>query len=97
MEDVIEFIGVEVKIDMLDWGGWVDLCDNGMFLVIIYWLEDSGMVYGFYILIMDLCWILFEGKVGFNFGCFDDLVVIEVLNIYVNVLLDEECIVVFDI
>ncbi|WP_137843717.1 ABC transporter substrate-binding protein [Microbacterium sp. 2FI] len=82
-EELKEGLGIEVKIDQPDWGGWDAARQEGTFQAIIHWLEDTGNAYGLYTSTMDPKWIV-DGKAAFNFGRFDDPAVTEALNTYAN-------------
>jgi len=82
-EELDEALGIEVKVDQPDWGGWDAARQEGTFQAIIHWLEDTGNAYGLYTSTMDPKWIV-DGKAAFNFGRFDDPKVTEALNTYAN-------------
>jgi peptide/nickel transport system substrate-binding protein len=82
-EELKEGLGIEVKVDQPDWGGWDAARQEGTFQAIIHWLEDTGNAYGLYTSTMDPKWIV-DGKAAFNFGRFDDPKVTEALNTYAN-------------
>lgn len=82
-EELKEGLGIEVKVDQPDWGGWDAARQEGTFQAIIHWLEDTGNAYGLYTSTMDPKWIV-DGKAAFNFGRFDDPVVTDALNTYAN-------------
>lgn len=82
-EELKEGLGIDVKIDQPDWGGWDAARQEGTFQAIIHWLEDTGNAYGLYTSTMDPKWIV-DGKAAFNFGRFDDPVVTDALNTYAN-------------
>ncbi|GAB2835163.1 ABC transporter substrate-binding protein [Microbacterium insulae] len=82
-EELKEGLGIEVKVDQPDWGGWDAARQEGTFQAIIHWLEDTGNAYGLYTSTMDPKWIV-DGKAAFNFGRFDDPAVTEALNTYAN-------------
>lgn len=82
-EELKEGLGIEVKVDQPDWGGWDAARQEGTFQAIIHWLEDTGNAYGLYTSAMDPKWIV-DGKAAFNFGRFDDPAVTEALNTYAN-------------
>jgi len=82
-EELKEGLGIEVKIDQPDWGGWDAARQEGSFQAIIHWLEDTGNAYGLYTSTMDPKWIV-DDKAQFNFGRFDDPAVTEALNTYAN-------------
>lgn len=82
-EELGEGLGIEVKVDQPDWGGWDAARQEGTFQAIIHWLEDTGNAYGLYTSSMDPKWIV-DGKAAFNFGRFDDPAVTEALNTYAN-------------
>jgi peptide/nickel transport system substrate-binding protein len=82
-EELKEGLGIEVKIDQPDWGGWDAARQEGTFQMIIHWLEDTGNAYGLYTSTMDPKWIV-DDKAQFNFGRFDDPAVTEALNTYAN-------------
>ncbi|GAA1536925.1 peptide/nickel transport system substrate-binding protein [Microbacterium ginsengiterrae] len=88
-EELDEALGIEVKVDQPDWGGWDAARQEGTFQAIIHWLEDTGNVYGLYTSTMDPKWIV-DDKAQFNFGRFDDPAVTEALNTYANASSDEE-------
>jgi peptide/nickel transport system substrate-binding protein len=88
-EELDEALGIEVKVDQPDWGGWDAARQEGTFDAIIHWLEDTGNVYGLYTSTMDPKWIV-DGKAAFNFGRFDDPAVTEALNTYANAASDDE-------
>ncbi|WP_439591084.1 ABC transporter substrate-binding protein [Microbacterium sp.] len=82
-EELKEGLGIDVKVDQPDWGGWDAARQEGTFQAIIHWLEDTGNAYGLYTSAMDPKWIV-DGKAAFNFGRFDDPAVTEALNTYAN-------------
>ena len=82
-EELKEGLGIEVKVDQPDWGGWDAARQEGTFQMIIHWLEDTGNAYGLYTSTMDPKWIV-DDKAQFNFGRFDDPAVTEALNTYAN-------------
>ena len=82
-EELKEGLGIEVKVDQPDWGGWDAARQEGTFQAIIHWLEDTGNAYGLYTSAMDPKWIV-DGKAAFNFGRFDDPEVTAALNTYAN-------------
>lgn len=88
-EELKEGLGIEVKVDQPDWGGWDAARQEGTFQAIIHWLEDTGNAYGLYTSTMDPKWIV-DGKAAFNFGRFDDPAVTEALNTYANAASDSE-------
>jgi peptide/nickel transport system substrate-binding protein len=88
-EELGEGLGIEVKVDQPDWGGWDAARQEGTFQAIIHWLEDTGNAYGLYTSAMDPKWIV-DGKAQFNFGRFDDPAVTEALNTYANASSDED-------
>ncbi|MGO2931838.1 ABC transporter substrate-binding protein [Microbacterium sp.] len=88
-EELDEALGIEVKVDQPDWGGWDAARQEGTFQAIIHWLEDTGNVYGLYTSTMDPKWIV-DDKAQYNFGRFDDPAVTEALNTYANASTDEE-------
>lgn len=88
-EELDEALGIEVKVDQPDWGGWDAARQEGTFQAIIHWLEDTGNAYGLYTSTMDPKWIV-DGKAQYNFGRFDDPEVTAALNTYANASSDEE-------
>ncbi|WP_374312875.1 ABC transporter substrate-binding protein [Microbacterium sp.] len=88
-EELKEGLGIEVKVDQPDWGGWDAARQEGTFQAIIHWLEDTGNAYGLYTSTMDPKWIV-DGKAAFNFGRFDDPAVTEALNTYANAASDAD-------
>lgn len=88
-EELDAALGIEVKVDQPDWGGWDAARQEGTFQAIIHWLEDTGNSYGLYTSTMDPKWIV-DGKAQFNFGRFDDPTVTQALNTYANASSDEE-------
>jgi len=88
-EELKEGLGIDVKVDQPDWGGWDAARQEGTFDAIIHWLEDTGNAYGMYTSTMDPKWIV-DGKAAFNFGRFDDPAVTEALNTYANASSDED-------
>ena len=88
-EEVGEALGIEVRVDQPDWGGWDAARQEGTFQAIIHWLEDTGNVYGLYTSTMDPKWIV-DGRAQFNFGRFDDPAVSAALNTYANAASDDE-------
>src|SRR5690606_3666722 len=88
-EELNEQLGIEVKVDQPDWGGWDAARQEGTFQAIIHWLEDTGNAYGLYTSTMDPKWIV-DDKAQFNFGRFDDPEVTAALNTYANASSDEE-------
>ena len=88
-EELKEGLGIEVKVDQPDWGGWDAARQEGTFQAIIHWLEDTGNAYGLYTSTMDPKWIV-DDKAAFNFGRFDDPAVTEALNTYANASSEED-------
>lgn len=88
-EELKEGLGIEVKVDQPDWGGWDAARQEGTFQAIIHWLEDTGNAYGLYTSTMDPKWIV-DGKAAFNFGRFDDPAVTDALNTYANAASDAD-------
>ncbi|MDY0910861.1 ABC transporter substrate-binding protein [Microbacterium sp. CFBP9034] len=88
-EELKEGLGIEVKVDQPDWGGWDAARQEGTFQAIIHWLEDTGNAYGLYTSTMDPKWIV-DNKAQFNFGRFDDPAVTEALNTYANAASDAD-------
>ena len=88
-EELNEKLGIEVKVDQPDWGGWDAARQEGTFQAIIHWLEDTGNAYGLYTSTMDPKWIV-DDKAQFNFGRFGDPAVTEALNTYANASSDED-------
>jgi len=88
-EELKEGLGIEVKVDQPDWGGWDAARQEGTFQMIIHWLEDTGNAYGLYTSTMDPKWIV-DNKAQFNFGRFDDPAVTEALNTYANASTDAD-------
>ncbi|MDQ0614315.1 peptide/nickel transport system substrate-binding protein [Microbacterium sp. W4I4] len=88
-EELNEALGIEVKVDQPDWGGWDAARQEGTFQAIIHWLEDTGNAYGLYTSTMDPKWIV-DDKAQFNFGRFDDPAVTEALDTYANASSDED-------
>ncbi|MFS0866741.1 ABC transporter substrate-binding protein [Microbacterium sp. 179-B 1A2 NHS] len=88
-EELDEALGIEVKVDQPDWGGWDAARQEGTFQAIIHWLEDTGNAYGLYTSTMDPKWIV-DDKAAFNFGRFDDPKVTDALNTYANAASDED-------
>ncbi|WP_353828136.1 ABC transporter substrate-binding protein [Agromyces sp. SYSU T0242] len=82
-EELDSALGIEVKVDQPDWGGWDAARQEGTFQAIIHWLEDTGNAYGLYTSTMDQKWIA-DDRAQFNFGRFDDPAVTEALNTYAN-------------
>jgi peptide/nickel transport system substrate-binding protein len=82
-EELKDALGIEVKVDQPDWGGWDAARQEGTFDAIIHWLEDTGNAYGLYTSTMDPKWIV-DDKAQFDFGRFDDPTVTEALNTYAN-------------
>lgn len=82
-EELDEALGIEVKVDQPDWGGWDAARQEGTFQAIIHWLEDTGNAYGLYTSTMDPKWIV-DDRAQYNFGRFDDPAVTEALNTYAN-------------
>lgn len=82
-EELKEGLGIEVKIDQPDWGGWDAARQEGTFQAIIHWLEDTGNAYGLYTSTMDPKWIV-DDKAQFDFGRFDEPAVTAALNEYAN-------------
>lgn len=87
-EELKEGLGIEVKVDQPDWGGWDAARQEGTFQAIIHWLEDTGNAYGLYTSTMDPKWIV-DNKAQFDFGRFDDPAVTAALNEYANASDDE--------
>jgi peptide/nickel transport system substrate-binding protein len=88
-EELDKDLGIEVKVDQPDWGGWDAARQEGTFQAIIHWLEDTGNAYGLYTSTMDPKWIV-DDRAQFNFGRFDDPAVTEALNTYANASSDDE-------
>lgn len=88
-EELNEALGIEVRVDQPDWGGWDAGRQEGTFQAIIHWLEDTGNAYGLYTSTMDPKWIV-DDLAQFNFGRFDDPEVTAALNAYANAASDEE-------
>ena len=88
-EQLDEALGIEVRVDQPDWGGWDAARQEGTFQAIIHWLEDTGNAYGLYTSTMDPRWIV-DGKAQFNFGRFEDPAVTEALNTYATASSDED-------
>jgi peptide/nickel transport system substrate-binding protein len=88
-EELGEGLGIDVKVDQPDWGGWDAARQEGSFQMIIHWLEDTGNAYGLYTSTMDPKWIV-DGKAQFNFGRYDNPAVTEALHTYANTSSDEE-------
>ena len=90
----LKALGIDVKIDQPDWGGWDQARQEGTFDTIIHWLEDTGNAYGLYTSTMDPRWVgpNADGKevAQFNFGRFNDPAVTEALNAYANASSDDE-------
>ncbi|REJ05692.1 ABC transporter substrate-binding protein [Microbacterium bovistercoris] len=88
-EELDAGLGIEVKVDQPDWGGWDAARQEGTFQAIIHWLEDTGNAYGLYTSTMDPKWIV-DGKAQFNFGRYDNPAVTEALNTYANASSDDD-------
>ncbi len=88
-EELDESLGIDVKVDQPDWGGWDAARQEGTFQAIIHWLEDTGNAYGMYTSTMDPKWIV-DDKAQYNFGRFDDPKATEALNTYANASSEEE-------
>lgn len=88
-EEMGEHLGVEVRIENPDWGGWDAARTEGTFQAIIHWLEDTGNAYGLYTSAMDTRWIV-DGNAQFNFGRYDNPAVTDALNSYANAASDDE-------
>lgn len=88
-EQLKKDLGIEVKVDQPDWGGWDAARQEGTFQAIIHWLEDTGNAYGLYTSTMDPKWIV-DDKAQFNFGRFDDPEVTAALDTYANAASDDE-------
>ncbi|KDA04689.1 ABC transporter substrate-binding protein [Microbacterium sp. CH12i] len=88
-EELDKSLGIEVKVDQPDWGGWDAARQEGSFQAIIHWLEDTGNAYGLYTSTMDPKWIV-DDKAQFNFGRYDNPAVTEALNTYANASSDED-------
>lgn len=88
-EELKEALGIEVRVDQPDWGGWDAARQEGTFQAIIHWLEDTGNAYGLYTSTMDPKWIV-DGRAAFNFGRFEDPAVTEALNTYANAASDDD-------
>ena len=88
-EELKNGLGIDVKVDQPDWGGWDEARQTGTFQMIIHWLEDTGNAYGLYTSTMDPKWIV-DNKAQFNFGRFDDPAVTEALNTYANAANEDE-------
>ncbi|MGV8847752.1 ABC transporter substrate-binding protein [Tessaracoccus sp.] len=89
-EEVNDILGVEVKIDQPDWGGWDEARTKGTFDAIIHWLEATNNAYGLYTSTMDTRWIGEDGNAAFNFGRYDNPKVTEALNAYASSSTEEE-------
>lgn len=88
-EGAREILGVEVKIDQPDWGGWDAARTEGTFEAIIHWLESTNNAYGLYTSTMDPRWIV-DGNASFNFGRYDNPEVTAALNTYATASSDAE-------
>jgi len=88
-EELGDALGIEVKVDQPDWGGWDAARQEGTFQAIIHWLEDTGNAYGLYTSTMDPKWIV-DGKAQFNFGRYDNPEVTAALNTYANASSEED-------
>ncbi|ALX66211.1 ABC transporter substrate-binding protein [Microbacterium sp. XT11] len=88
-EELGEGLGIDVKVDQPDWGGWDAARQEGSFQMIIHWLEDTGNAYGLYTSTMDPKWVV-DGKAQFNFGRYDNPEVTAALNTYANTSSEEE-------
>jgi peptide/nickel transport system substrate-binding protein len=88
-EELKDALGIEVKVDQPDWGGWDAARQEGTFQAIIHWLEDTGNAYGLYTSTMDPKWIV-DGKAQFNFGRYDNPEVTAALNTYANASSEED-------
>ncbi|WP_400994886.1 ABC transporter substrate-binding protein [Agromyces sp. GXQ0307] len=88
-EELDAALGIEVKVDQPDWGGWDAARQEGTFQAIIHWLEDTGNAYGLYTSTMDQKWIV-DDRAQFNFGRFDDPAVTDALNTYANAASDAD-------
>ncbi|AQP48342.1 ABC transporter substrate-binding protein [Tessaracoccus aquimaris] len=82
-EELKNGLGIDVKVDQPDWGGWDEARQTGTFQMIIHWLEDTGNAYGLYTSTMDPKWIV-DDKAQFNFGRFNDPAVTKALDTYAN-------------
>lgn len=89
-EEVNDILGVEVKIDQPDWGGWDEARTKGTFDAIIHWLEATNNAYGLYTSTMDTRWIGEDGNAAFNFGRYDNPEVTKALNAYASSSTEEE-------
>ena len=88
-EEAKDILGVEVKIDTPDWGGWDEARTTGTFDSIIHWLESTNNAYGLYTSTMDTRWIV-DDNATFNFGRYDNPEVTDALNAYANASSDED-------
>lgn len=88
-EELKEGLGIDVKVDQPDWGGWDSARQEGTFQAIIHWLEDTGNAYGLYTSTMDPKWIV-DDKAQFNFGRYNNDEVTAALNTYANASSTEE-------
>lgn len=88
-EELDAALGIEVKVDQPDWGGWDAARQEGTFQAIIHWLEDTGNAYGLYTSTMDPKWIV-DDRAQFNFGRFEDPAVTEALGTYANAASQED-------
>lgn len=88
-EELDEALGIEVRVDQPDWGGWDAARQEGSFQAIIHWLEDTGNAYGMYTSTMDPKWIV-DDLAQFNFGRFEDPAVTDALNAYAGAASDDE-------
>lgn len=88
-EELDEALGIEVRVDQPDWGGWDAARQEGSFQAIIHWLEDTGNAYGMYTSTMDPKWIV-DDRAQFNFGRFEDPAVTDALNAYAGAASDDE-------
>ena len=88
-EELKEGLGIDVKVDQPDWGGWDAARQEGTFQAIIHWLEDTGNAYGLYTSTMDPKWIV-DNKAQFDFGRYDNPAVTEALNTYANASTDSD-------
>lgn len=88
-EELGSALGIEVRVDQPDWGGWDAARQEGTFQAIIHWLEDTGNAYGLYTSTMDPRWIV-DDRAQFNFGRFEDPAVTDALNTYATASSDDE-------
>ena len=88
-EELKNGLGIDVKVDQPDWGGWDEARQKATFDAIIHWLDGEG-AWGVYDSIMGTRWIDKDKNTAqFNFGRYDNPAVDEALAAYATADSDE--------